>query len=434
MTKARRQTLGEICDSGGGEVKTGPFGSQLHQSDYTVEGTPVVMPKNIATGKIDVTDIARVCDDDVERLKQHCLAKNDIVYGRRGDIGRHALITDKEEGWLCGTGCLRISLGSSCVDARYLHYYLEQPSVIDWIRNQAIGATMPNLNTSILRSVSIDYPSLSAQHKIASILSAYDDLIENNQRRIAILEEMAQLIYREWFVHFRFPGHEKVKMVGSPIGRIPADWIVCPIANAFDVLGGGTPSKKAPEYWKGGTIDWYVPSDLTGAGTMFMDRSTNRISEEGLRKSSARLFAPYSVMMTSRATLGVFSINTSEACTNQGFITCLPNERVPLYFLFYWLKENIERFTSVATGAVFKEITKGAFKELDICIPPRALTSQFEELVTPLGTMILNLQRTNENLRSTRDILLPKLISGELDVSLVESPHNSSNRSLREFR
>ncbi len=219
-------TLGAICDRVGGIIRTGPFGSQLHESDYTLEGIPVVMPKNIVDGKVSVEDIARINETNVERLAQHKLHSGDIVYGRRGDIGRRALITNKEEGWLCGTGCLRISLGNALLDPLFLYYYLGQPDVIKWIFNQAIGATLPNLNTEIIRSIQIKFLTLTTQQKIASILSAYDDLIENNTRRIAILEEMAQSLYREWFVYFRFPGHEKKSMVESVLGMIPEGWEV----------------------------------------------------------------------------------------------------------------------------------------------------------------------------------------------------------------
>ena len=192
------RTLGSICDEIRGTIRTGPFGSQLHESDYQGVGTPVVMPKNIVDGKVSTDDIARIGDEDTHRLSQHKLRYGDIVYGRRGDIGRRALITEREEGWLCRTGCLRISLGSKILHPKFLYYYLGHPQVVAWITNQAIGATLPNLNTTIIRSIQINYPQLSTQHKIAAILSAYDDLIENNTRRIAILEEIAQSIYQEW--------------------------------------------------------------------------------------------------------------------------------------------------------------------------------------------------------------------------------------------
>lgn len=117
----------------------------------------------------------------------------DVVYARRGDIGRRALVTRKEQGWLCGTGCMRISLGNSVLEPAFLYYYLGQPEVVAWIYNQAIGATMPNLNTSIIRSISVTFPPIEVQQKALAILSAYDDLIENNTRRIAILKEFTMI-------------------------------------------------------------------------------------------------------------------------------------------------------------------------------------------------------------------------------------------------
>lgn len=242
------RTLGDICDEVDGIIRTGPFGSQLHESDYRKCGVPVVMPKNILAGTISTEDIAHIGEEDANRLSQHRLDRGDIVYGRRGDIGRRALITEREFGWLCGTGCIRISLGDSVLNPRFLYYYLGQPNVIEWIYNQAIGATLPNLNTSIIRSIPIEYPPLPTQRKIASILSAYDDLIENNTRRIKILEEMAQALYREWFVHFRFPGHEKVQMVDSPLGRIPEGWEVKKLNEICELIDYGytASSEKEP--------------------------------------------------------------------------------------------------------------------------------------------------------------------------------------------
>jgi type I restriction enzyme, S subunit len=415
------RTIGEICDEGGGIVKTGPFGSQLHEKDYVECGIPIVMPKDILQGRVSEASIARVSEEDAERLAQHALKPGDIVYGRRGDIGRQALITDRERGWLCGTGCLRMTVGEkTSVDPLFLHFYLRETSVITWIANQAIGATMPNLNTSILRSIPVHHPPLETQKKIAAILSSYDDLIENNTRRIEILEDMARGLYREWFVNFRFPGHEEVEMVDSSLGLIPAGWKVQKVADAFEVIGGGTPSKGVEEFWQNSEINWFTPSDLTGAKTLFMDGSENKISRLGLAKSSARLFPPFCVMMTSRATIGAFAINTTEATTNQGFIVMKPNAVLPLYTLYFWARENVELFISKATGTIFKEISKGTFKTIDLVLPPAKITQAFEKIVQPLGAQVLVLQRKNANFRRTRDLLLPKLISGEIDVSTLE--------------
>jgi type I restriction enzyme, S subunit len=251
------------------------------------------------------------------------------------------------------------------------------------------------------------------QCRIAGILSAYDELIENNQRRIRILEKMARNLYREWFVHFRFPGHENQPRVASPLGDIPQRWEVKTVADSFAISGGGTPSRKEEKYWEAGTIQWFSPTNLTGAGTTFMDDSSDHITELGLAESSARLFPARCVMLTSRATIGAIAINTHEACTNQGFITCLPNDRVPLYFLFHWLTENVPTFQRMASGATFKEISRGVFKTIEFLQPPAKLVRRFEDAATPMAEQALALQRQIQTLRRTRDLLLPRLLSGQ---------------------
>ena len=300
-------------------------------------------------------------------------------------------------------------------DVRFIKYY------IDFIKldmqQVSHGTTQDNLSLEKLLSFDFVVPDIEEQRKIAAVLSVYDDLIENNLRRIKILEKMAQNLYREWFVKFRFPGHEKERFVDSSLGRVPEGWEVDTVENTFTILGGGTPSKKVQDYWDNGTINWYSPTDLTAARSMFMEHSGKQINELGLKKSSARLFPAFSVMMTSRATLGVISINTTDACTNQGFITCVPNECFPLYTLYYWLTENVEHFISLGTGATFKEITKGVFKTIELIVPAQAIVSQFEDAVQPFVRQIFNLQRKNTLLRRTRDLLLPKLISSEIDIS-----------------
>ena len=300
------------------------------------------------------------------------------------------------------------------VDNVYLAYYLQ--SITDLLISLAGGTTFLEITKRTLLNVEIPLPPLTVQRKIASILSAYDDLIENNTQRIKILEKMVQLIFREWFVYFRFPTYQSVKMVKSDLGLIPEGWAVKPVSQSFEILGGGTPSKKKAEYWEEGTINWYIPSDLTVARTIFMEESSTKINELGLRKSSARLFPAYSVMMTSRATIGVVAISTTTACTNQGFIVCIPNEKVPLYYLYFWLLENTALFINMGSGTTFKEITKTTFKTVDVLIPPQTIVTHFEEIVKPLMDKIFNLQRQNKVLRHTRDLLHPKLFSGEIDV------------------
>lgn len=308
---------------------------------------------------------------------------------------------------------------SSVIFYYYLLHHLE-------LNKYAGGAAQPLVTQTVLKQVSVRIPDVETQRRIASILSAYDDLIENNTRRIAILEEMARRIYEEWFVKFKFPGHEKVKMVDSELGKIPEGWEVKTVDETFEILGGGTPSKKEASYWDDGTINWYSPTDLTRSGRTFMESSAEKITGLGLAKSAAKLFPPFSIMMTSRATIGVIAINTNAASTNQGFITCIPNDKFPIYLLFHWLKQNVSIFESLGTGATFKEIIKGVFRQIKLPIPSEKIVDMFQQTVSPMMEQILCFERKNANLRTTRDFLLPKLISGEIDVSKLPEPEEAA--------
>ncbi|WP_286807353.1 restriction endonuclease subunit S, partial [Marinimicrobium sp. UBA4209] len=275
------------------------------------------------------------------------------------------------------------------------------------------GSSNPTLNRNHIHKIKILFPEDPVtQRKIAAILTAYDDLIEVNKRRTALLEKMAEELYREWFVRLRFPGYKNTRFVKG----VPEGWKMQQIEDAFEFTGGGTPSKSVPGFWADGTVNWFTPSDITGAAGIFCSDSEDRCSEEGLARSSARLFPAYSVMMTSRATIGAIGINTTPACTNQGFITCIPNEKYPLPYLYQWLKLARPYFEQLCGGATFPELTKGTFKKLEILSPTEEVIEAFTERSAPIFTTIENLLEQNQNLTKTRDLLLPRLISGKLSV------------------
>ena len=404
-------TLGDICDGTGGRIQTGPFGSQLHLSDYEEQGVPVIMPKDIISDKISKDTAAKINKNKAKQLKRHKLEIGDILFPRRGDIDKRALVDEKSEGTLCGTGCLKIHFGNSQISPSFIYFYLKQIGVVEWIRNMAIGSTMENLNTTILRKVPVLLPPLPTQQRIASILSAYDDLIEVNEQRIQLLEKSARQIYREWFVRFRFPGWEGVKFEkGVPVG-----WEVKKIGDIVTTLGGGTPSKVIPEFW-GGDVNWFTPTDITGNSGIFLSESSEKCTTKGLNSSSANLFPPYSVMMTSRATIGAIGINTKEACTNQGFIVSIPNKQLPISYLYFWIELNKSTFEMLATGSTFLEISRSVFRNIPVCIPSPDIISKFHTLVHPFFTQIETLQKQNTQLRRIRDRLLPRLLSGKVEV------------------
>jgi type I restriction enzyme S subunit len=186
--------LGDLVDEGGGQIRTGPFGSQLHQSDYCSEGIPVVMPTDISSGRVDVSRIARISEETRDALSMHKLAQGDIVYGRRGDIGRKALIGPDQEGWLCGTGCIRVSVPKNLIEPLYIFYFLGRDDVRQRIAGQAIGATMPNLNTTIMRDVAVILPPKQLQAQFVEAAGDMDRLVRCLEQQNANLRAQRDLL------------------------------------------------------------------------------------------------------------------------------------------------------------------------------------------------------------------------------------------------
>jgi len=300
-------------------------------------------------------------------------------------------------------------------DSRFLYYVLmhERSRLVEG----AHGAAQQNLSQATIRQFSLRVPGIGAQRRIAEVLTAIDHLIENNRRRVEVLEEMARAIYQEWFVRFRYPGHGDVPLVDSPLGPIPEGWVVSTCGDELTALGGGTPSKIEGAYWDGGDIRWFTPSDLTKSRLRYTAEPEMSITQEGLARSSARMFPAGSVLMTSRATLGVLAIATFEATTNQGFIVIQPDDRWSPGFLYEWLDWHAGDLASIATGAIFKEITKGAFKRVPFIVPPQQLLDAHRMTTEPLEEAIRVLEEQTRSLASLRDLLLPKLVTGQIDVS-----------------
>ena len=405
--------VNQLVETGEASLQTGPFGTQLKASEYVSVGIPVINVRNIGYGHLTNAPVEYVNKQTSERLSVHQLAYGDIVFGRKGAVDRHVLIKKDSEGWIQGSDCLRLRIQSDRFSNKFISYYFSTQAHKSWMEAQgSFGATMSSLNQGIIKRINIPLFSLDIQKKIAAVLSAYDDLIENNNRRITLLEKMAEEIYREWFVRLRFPGHEQVARHKG----IPEKWELIKISDAFEITGGGTPSKKESSYWLEGNVDWFTPSDITSASGMILFSSGLQCTKVGLNNSSAKLFPAYSIMMTSRATIGALGINTTPACTNQGFITCIPNESYPLEFLFFWLKLNKSYFEMLASGATFAELSKAVFKKISVLTPPKALIREYSDNITPIFKQIEAILRKQTLLQQTRDRLLPRLISGKLSV------------------
>lgn len=397
--------LGDISAN----IQTGPFGSQLHQYDYSETGTPVVMPKDLIGGKISEQSIARVSQDHVQRLNRHIIQKGDILYSRRGDVGRCAFATEHEKGWLCGTGCLRVTIEESIANSKFIFYQLQQPEVVGWVEKHAVGATMLNLNTTILSSIPLLLPSMETQRRIADILSTYDDLIENNRKQIKLLEEAAQRLYKEWFVDLRFPGHEHTKIVNG----VPEGWGIYRFSDKVDIMSGGTPKTDNPNYYNG-TIPFYTPKDSDDA--FFAFETITNITEEGLNNCNSRLYPKNTVIITARGTVGKTTLLAVPMAMNQSCYALKSDNIKAPYYLFFALNKEIASLKAMSNGGVFNTIIVKTFDSIHIAIPSNNLIASFETLVTPIMEQIKTKTKEIFVLVEARDRLLPKLMSKEVEV------------------
>jgi len=209
------KTLRKIADDAGGRIRTGPFGSQLHQADYVPLGTPVVMPANLISGEIVEHGIARIGSEMASKLSDHAMEEGDIVYGRRGDIGRKALIGSDEAGWICGTGCLRISIRSSDCPPLYLFYHLDRSDIREWIFARAVGATMPNLNTGILGEVEVLVPTSAVVDQLVRTLDPILQKTRENRR-----ENRTLTLTRDLLLPKLMSGEIRVKDAEALVGEV----------------------------------------------------------------------------------------------------------------------------------------------------------------------------------------------------------------------
>ena len=433
----KQMTLGQLCDTQNGRIQTGPFGSQLHTTDYVEQGAPVVMPTNIIDSRISESGIARVGPRDVERLAQHKLNVGDIVFSRRGDVTKNALIRPNQIGWLCGTGCLKVRLGDeSLASARFVSYYLQHPETLEWLVRHAVGATMPNLNTDILSRVPVSIPTLDAQSKIVAVLDGIGSSIETLQQQNICLEAIAQRVFRSWFVNFD-PVHAKAagkepeamsaelaelfpsEVENSELGPIPKDWRVVPYADVIDILSGGTPKTSVAEYWKG-DIPWFSVTDAPVKGQVFILRTEKHITKAGLENSPAKLLPSHSTIISARGTVGKIGMVSGQMSINQSCYALSPKNRQDVYWVYFQTRNLVSTLKQMAHGGVFDTITRDTFRGVKVIVPPNAIFDAFSAAAKPLFNAIECNGRLMLSLTELRDHLLPRLISGKLSIGEAE--------------
>jgi type I restriction enzyme S subunit len=325
-----------------------------------------------------------------------------VVTGRYGTIGEVFYLD--EDYWPLNTALYVVDFKDT--HPKFAAYFLKNV-----LRGyQSDKAAVPGVDRNVLHEVKVRVPDTKIQESIAEILSAYDDLIENNWRRMALLEESARLLYREWFVRLRFPGHEHTHIING----VPDGWERGNVSDFYDTASGGTPSRTNPDFFTG-EILWVKTGELLNG---FVADTEEKITEDALKKSAAKLFPERTLLVAMYgATIGQIGIIASPASSNQACCAIIP--RKPKYsfihaFLFF--RENKDKLVGLSMGAAQNNINQQIIRSYPMVMPTSRLLESFNDSLKPVFDQLLNLHYQNHQLRAARDLLLPQLMSGEIPV------------------
>jgi type I restriction enzyme S subunit len=365
------------------------------------------MPKDITDGRISVESVARVSEQTADRLERHKLKPRSIVLPRRGEVTKRAYIRPEQEGWLCGTGCLKVELNGKHLMPEFLYYFMEQEHVIQWLVQHAVGTTMLNLSAGIVADLPIRYPIIEVQSEIADILSAYDDLIENNRRRMALLEESARLLYREWFVRLRFPGHEHTRVTDG----VPAGWerkTLGDVAHVNQTSLGSTYD---------GEIEYIDIASVTPGAISETTRYIFREAPSRARRVVNHGDIIWSCVRPNRRSHAVIWQPPENLVASTGFAVITPAS-LPTSFLYQVVTTElfVGYLENHAKGAAYPAVVAGDFERAKVLVPSPVLSNAFNGFAEPLLSEAHNLRTQNQKLRAARDLLLPRLMSGEIAV------------------
>ncbi len=431
-----RTTLGDIIKRGGGSIQTGPFGSQLHASDYVPVGVPSIMPVNIGDNRLIRDGIACITEADAQRLFQHIVRKGDIIYSRRGDVERRALVREEEDGWFCGTGCLKVRLGDSVVVPEFASYYLGHPEVREWIVRHAVGATMPNLNTSIMEAIPFLLPPIDNQRAIAAVLGALDDKIEHNRRTARALERLARAIFRAWFVDFEpvkakaagatsFPSMPQpvfdalpTRLVDSEIGPVLQGWEVGTVGR---LTGLSKTQVKPQDYPKEVFNHFSIPA---------FDAGMRPVVEPGSAIKSSKFAVIEGCLLLSKLNPRIPRVwlppppNGRRQIASTEFLVLVPSSSFDRHYLYCQFQQPDfrEDFAQGASGTSnsHQRVRPDDLVGRSVITPPKLIRKEFAGIVDPLFALATATHLESTKLAEIRDYLLPKLLSGAVRVKEAE--------------
>ncbi len=375
--------------------------------------------KNVSGQTFDFQEKMFITKEKSELLRKGKMLRGDYVLTTRGTLGNFAYYSDKitYENVRINSGMVILRTENVILNNKFLGQYLNSSFFKKQVSSRASGSAQPQLPIRDLSTFEIPLPPLKIQEKIAGVLCAFDDLIENNDRRIKVLEAMAQKLYTQWFVNFKFPGHEKTKMVdceNPDFGMVPEGWEVKKLGNICEIVLGGTPSRAKEEYWENGNIPWIN----SGAVNNFrITKESEFITELALKKSATKLLPKKTtVLAITGATLGQVSLTEIECCANQSVIGVYDKDKVLDLYIYLKINEIIESIISHANGGAQQHINKDVVNNVLVIIPEEKILLNFNKIVDPIFEEISKLLFTNQNLKKSRDFLIPQLVSGRVGI------------------
>ena len=383
------------------------LGKMLDQKKNRGEHLPYLANVNVRWGEFDLADLREMRFEQHE-LDRYGLKYGDIVMCEGGEPGRCAIWKEQRSSMMIQKALHRIR-PHDCLRPEFLYYFFLHKGRTGHLASLFTGSTIKHLPREKLALVEVPVPPRSTQDQIASILSAYDDLIENNRRRIQLLEQTARLLYKEWFVHLRFPGHEHTQIIDG----VPEGWEKKTAFEVMDVLSGGTPKTTNPSFWEG-DIPFFTPKDVTDFA--YSHDTEKSITEAGLKNCNSNLYPKDTVFITARGTVGKINLAQRPMAMNQSCYALVAHSPLTQQYLYFALVDGVEQFRSRAVGSVFDAIVRDTFKQISFVVPEEKLISVFMEQVSAMLTQIDNLSEQVRSLRKARDFLLPKLMSGEVSV------------------
>jgi type I restriction enzyme S subunit len=390
----------------------GPFGSNLTTRDYVEEGVPVIRGGNLPDSQTFLDDgFVFVREEKADALASNLAYPGDLVFTQRGTLGQVGLIPKEArfQRYVISQSQMKLTVDETKVDPWFVYYYFRHPDTVQNIKNHALTSGVPHINLGILKSLQMPLPPLGIQKSVVALLSTYDDLIENNRRRMALLEEAARQLYREWFVRLRFPGHEHTRIIDG----VPEGWERQTLNQLTSFLRRGITPKYDDE-----AECLVINQKCIREGRVNLDlarRQSKQVPPERLVKRGDVL-----VNSTGEGTLGrVAQAKTATAnCTVDTHVTIVrPKDAVARHYFGLAVMGWEPRFSTMGKGATNQtELSPAAIGKTEIVMPSRTLLKQFELFAEPLYEQVTNLIDQNQKLRTARDLLLPRLMSGEIVV------------------